>query len=715
MKKRFLFVIAALLLLAAGLIFLLVRPASGFDGRGMNLLVVTLDTTRADRLGCYGDHLARTPAIDGLARRAVLFQNCYTAAPITLPAHCTLFTGRWPFAHGVRNNAFYALDPSELTLAEKLKADGYETSALVAAYVLKDKFGLNQGFDLYDDRLGYEERVGNFNAQIGADQVYRKFRTWLAGRRGRNQPFFLWVHFYDPHKPYAPPAEYLKWAGGDAYRGEVAYVDFHVGRMIDDLRERKLLDRTLIVIVGDHGEAFGEHQESGHGIFCYEESVRVPLIFSNPVLFSKPRVVGQRVRLVDVMPTLLEILKAGVSKNSQGESLAGLMRGREDKTPRTIYLESLYGKEESNWAPLTAWISGSLKYISLPQAELYDLQADPFERDNLFLKKNLQARGLDQELARFMRDHRPSRQQEPRSFLNSDERKKLESLGYISSFAFPSQAGIDPKIGVRYQKRIMDLMSELDRGDVERVELEAEKLVQETRQLKFPYAYVLLHQVYEKKKEWGKLEAGLLRAIDIFKDNPGQDVAFKGNLLEFYFSSRQYRKAESLAEDILRFGPNQAKALEILGRIQEDRQDWASALKYYLRARGIETRNASLCKRVLAMYLKLQDHRAALAEIEPLLTIDEGSRDPDLLFTAAMLLLEAGDGPRAEELLKRIAEQRPSAHSLFDYALVLGRNGRIAKAIECMKEALAFTPNDLDDERRSAALKALRLWNERQR
>ena len=289
MKKILLFAIAAALLVGAALVFRQVRAASGFDGRGMNLLVVTLDTLRADRLGCTGDHLARTPAMDALAGGGILFQDCYTPIPLTLPAHCTLFTGRWPFALGVRNNAFYALDPSELTLAERLKADGYGTSALVASYVLKERFGLSQGFDAYDDRLGYEDRAGRLDAEIPADQVYRKFASWLAGLGGRNPPFFLWVHFFDPHKPYAPPPEYLKSAGGDAYRGEVAFMDFYVGRMIDDLRERKLLDSTLIVLVGDHGEAFGEHQENGHGIFCYEESVRVPLIFSNPVLFAKPR------------------------------------------------------------------------------------------------------------------------------------------------------------------------------------------------------------------------------------------------------------------------------------------------------------------------------------------------------------------------------------------------------------------------------------------
>ncbi|OGD18662.1 MAG: hypothetical protein A2W03_08700 [Candidatus Aminicenantes bacterium RBG_16_63_16] len=705
-----------MLLLAAGLVFLLVRPASGFDGRGLNLLVVTLDTVRADRLGCYGDRLARTPAIDALAGRGVLFQDCYTSVPLTLPAHCTLFTGRWPFALGVRNNAFYALDPGELTLAERLKADEYDTSALVASYVLKERFGLNQGFDLYDDRLGYEEKAGSLDAEIPADQVYRKFQAWLAGRGGQSQPFFLWVHFFDPHKPYAPPAEYLKLAGGDAYRGEVAFVDYHVGRIIDDLRERKLLDRTLIVLVGDHGEAFGEHQENGHGIFCYEESIRVPLVFFNPALFSKPRLVRQRVRLVDVMPTLLEILKAGDPRNSQGKSLVELMRGREEKTPRPVYLESLYGTEAYNWAPLTAWVSGSLKYISLPQAELYDLQTDPLERDNLLIKRNRQARELDLELARFINDQRAARPSEkPRPILDAEERKKLESLGYVSSFAASSRTAIDPKIGVRYQNRIIELIAQLDSGDVDRVEREAEKLVEETRPLKFPYAYALLNLVYERKKDWGKLEDGLLRAFDFFKDDPIQSVAFKGDLLAFYFADRQYNKAESLAEDILKSSPDHVKALEILGLIQEDRQDWATALKSYLRAREIEPRNASLSKHVLGMRLKLKDRPAAQAEIESLLTTDDGARDPDLLFTAATLSFEAGDRLRAEELLRRVAELRPSAHSLYDHALVLGMNGKTAEAVERMKQALAFTPSDLDEEKRATALKALQRWNEKLR
>ncbi len=305
MRKITVFALGSVLLLVA-LVFFLSRSRSQTGTAPFNLLVITLDTMRADRLGCYGDAAARTPVLDDLAAKGVLFENCYTPAPLTLPAHCSLFTGRWPIAHGVRNNSSYKLDDAETTLAEKLQAAGYDTAALIAAYVLKSKFGLAQGFDLYDDRLGFEEKAGNLDAQIPAERIYDKFKEWLE--RHGDRPFFIWAHFYDPHKPYAPPAAYLQACANDAYRGEVAYVDHTIGRMLADLKERRLFERTLVVVVGDHGEAFGEHGEKGHGIFCYDESMKVPLIFANTALLKKPARVAQRVSLLDVMPTVLEML-----------------------------------------------------------------------------------------------------------------------------------------------------------------------------------------------------------------------------------------------------------------------------------------------------------------------------------------------------------------------------------------------------------------------
>jgi arylsulfatase A-like enzyme len=715
MNKKTVLILLALLLCAATAIFFLIRPRSGSEAAPANLLLITLDTTRADRLGCYGDRSAKTPVLDALAREGVLFENCYAPAPLTLPAHCSIFTGRWPIAHGVRNNSSYRLDETERTLAETLAAAGYDTAALIAAYVLNGKFGLAQGFGRYDDRLGYEEKAGNLDAQIPADRVYGKFREWLE-RKG-NKPFFLWAHFYDPHKPYAPPAAYLQAAAGDAYRGEVAYVDATIGRMIADLKERRLFEQTLIVVVGDHGEAFGEHGEKGHGIFCYDESLKVPLIFANAGVPEKPARRRQRTSLVDIMPTVLEMLDIGAEASVQGKSLTALMAGAGKNASRPLYLESMYGRELNNWAPLTGLISGSFKYISLPQAELYDLSADPGEKINLFFKKNLMARQLDRELAAFVGSQRAGRGQNPQPAMPAEDKSKLAALGYISSFAAAAAdgGGMDPKTGFAYQIRYEELVSALDRGETDRVEAEALRLRDETTPLKLHFAYVILHYVYERRQQWGKLEANLLQACEIFKDSPTQALTFRGNLLEFYFASDRLDAAERMALEMLRFYPEKTRVLEVLGQIAEKRKDWPGALKWYGQAAKIEAGNKTLAKKEIKMLMKTGDQRAALVRSESLLNTVDGAADTDLLFTAAMLAIETGNNARSEALMLRLTEIQPTAQRWFDYALILGRNGKYAAAVSTMEKALAASPNDLEDERRQAAVKALQVWKNRQR
>jgi arylsulfatase A-like enzyme/uncharacterized protein HemY len=705
---RFLF----LPLLAAALLAAGCRRARPAAAAGANLLLITLDTTRADRLGCYGDERAVTPALDALAGAGVLFENCYTPVPLTLPAHCSLFTGRWPIAHGVRNNGAYALPADEATLAEALQAAGYDTAALIAAYVLKGKYGLDQGFARYDDRLGAAEKPGDADAEIAADRVYAKFRDWL--QQPRRRPFFLWVHLYDPHKPYAPPPEFLKAAGHDPYRGEVACADHAVGRMIADLRGRGLLERTLVVVAGDHGEGFGEHGERGHGVFCYEESVRVPLLFSGAGLTRRAARVSQRARLVDVLPTVLELLGLPVPGSCQGASLAGLLSGQEEKELRPVYLESLYGRELNNWAPLTALISGRLKYISLPRAELYDLASDPGERDNLFLRRNAEARRQDSELAAFIAAHRGDNAGAGRT-LDAGERRKLEALGYVSGFAAAGQADLDPKEGIVFQERCAELVAALDRGETARVESEALRLAEETAQLKFPFAYLLLHHVYERQQRWDKVEANLRRAVAAFAGNPAQNAVFQGNLAELYLARGDVKAAESVATAMLAADPRQPRVLELLGRMAEARSDWRRALEFYLRAQSEERNNHSLGKKVLQARLKLDDRRGALETLETLLAAPEGKGDPDLLFTAAMIFIDRDDYERAEALLARLLEIEPKPSHWVDYSLVLAQRGRIERAIAGMEQALAAPAGQLDEERRQAARRALKAWRAERR
>lgn len=285
----------------------------------LSVLLITLDTTRADRLGCYGYSKAETPNIDWFASRGVRFANAYASVPLTFPSHCSIMTGTYPLYHGARNNGNYRLHSDLLTLAEILKDKGYNTAAFVSSFTVDSRFGLDQGFEIYDDDFRRGQAFKALNAERRAEEVFEPFSSWIETRK--RGPFFCWLHFFDPHLPYDPPSPYKEKFAHELYDGEVAYMDYYVGKVIEKLKEKNLLSQVLIVLAGDHGEAFGEKGESGHGVFLYEESLRVPLIFYADYRLPVNRIIKARVRLIDIMPTILDLLEITIPKEVQGKSL----------------------------------------------------------------------------------------------------------------------------------------------------------------------------------------------------------------------------------------------------------------------------------------------------------------------------------------------------------------------------------------------------------
>ena len=332
-----------------------------------NILLITLDTTRADHLGCYGYEKAGTPHLDGLARGGVRFARAYCPAPLTLPAHCTIMTGVEPAAHGVRNNGHH-LAPATRTLAEGLKEAGYATSAFVSSFSVDSRFGLDRGFDVYDDTFSPDMPYKTLNAERRAEQTLVRFSRWLDKNGGRR--FFSWVHFYDPHWPYDPPSPFKERFPGRPYDGEIAYMDDQVGALLDGLRERGLLERTIVVVAGDHGEGLGEKVEMGHGIFLYEETLRVPLIMNNPAAFPRPRVVESQVRLVDLAPTILDVLGFGDRAAAmKGRSLVSRIEGKGGEDLDAL-VETVYPRENFGWSELVGLVSGGWKYVQSPRPEI---------------------------------------------------------------------------------------------------------------------------------------------------------------------------------------------------------------------------------------------------------------------------------------------------------------------------------------------------------
>jgi arylsulfatase A-like enzyme len=415
----------------------------GRDPSAWNILLLTLDTTRADRLGAYGFAGADTPNIDRVAREGVLFEQAESAAPLTLPAHTSLFTGRFPFQHGVRDNGA-VLDPGELTLAQVLQTRGFRTAAFPASYVLDARWGLTRGFELYDGTFGHRGGDGaqGDGMRRSADQIVDRALAWL--HTTSDARFFGWLHFYDAHTPYDPPQGQAYTATG--YQGEIAFIDSQIGRVLAFLDARHLRDRTLVVLVGDHGESLGEHGERTHGLFVYEAVTRVPLIISAPSSRMRGRRVADVVRSVDVMPTVLDLLGIRVPSSVAGVTLGPRMTGATRETEIETYSETMYPRYHFGWSGLRALRTGRFKLIDAPRPELYDLAADPGEEHNLYELRPALAAALARRLRE--REVGDTRTVPGGHAIDPDTAARLAALGYVSGVALERESTTslaDPK------------------------------------------------------------------------------------------------------------------------------------------------------------------------------------------------------------------------------------------------------------------------------
>jgi len=406
---------------------------------GSNVLLITIDTLRADRVGAYGNRLGLTPTLDRLADSGIRFESAYTPVPMTLPAHASILTGLEPFAHGIRNNTASGLGQTP-TLATMLKSAGYRTGAFVGALVLNAGFGLDRDFDVYDDRFGRGGDAADVPmAERPADRVIRPATDWIlrgASATGsadpasngsfRARPWFAWIHLYDPHAPYQAPADYR--VGRTPYDAEVAYTDAMIGRGLDLLRAAGQLDRTIVLVVADHGEALGEHGEASHGLFAYESTLRVPMIVTAPGI--RAQAVRTPVASMDLVPTVLDLLGIAIPSGLDGRSLLAA-RDPGTRDPRALYLEALDANLTRGWAPLTGVMVDGWKFIELPIPELYDLEHDPGEMHNLAARERERSRVLQARLKDMVSGRRPA--ETARALIDAETSQRLTSLGYLSS------------------------------------------------------------------------------------------------------------------------------------------------------------------------------------------------------------------------------------------------------------------------------------------
>jgi arylsulfatase A-like enzyme/Flp pilus assembly protein TadD len=609
--------LAAFTLLAIAAATACSKQEPGGFGRGSaprNLLLITIDTLRADRVGCYGYPGARTPRLDRLAAEGARFETAIAPVPLTLPSHTSILTGRYPAAHGVHSNGRERLPAEVPTLAGSLAGLFPRRGAVVASASLDRLFGLDRGFTEYDDRMPPGPADGILTQrERRAEEVARLSIQWLAAA---GEPFFLWVHLFDPHAPYEAPA---RWRAGttDPYDAEVAYADDAVGRLLDALAATGALERTLVVVAGDHGEDLNDHGEPTHGVFLYDSSVRVPLLFRYPAGIGAGRVVPGLARLIDLMPTVLELLGVAPPPGVQGASLVPLLTGASDDLRLEAFLETRLPAQQYGWSALRALRGRDWKYVSAPEPELYDLAADPGERLNLAGRQLQRSAGLRARLEEAAAGAGSSQAGPARP--NPELQRQLESLGYVGGRAegAPPLSGPDPK-------RMAHLLPVLDQG----------VLAFESRH--FDQAEPVLRS--------------------ILSENPG-NVFARRLLARSLLALRRPAEGEREYRRLLEDAPNDAEALNTLGTLALRAGRFEEAEKRFEAARQASPWDP----RIRSNLAFLVARRGQFAEAERMLEeiLADNPRFVDAALNLAGLRRRLGRPTEAEQTLRALLREVP--------------------------------------------------------
>ncbi|HPW16747.1 MAG TPA: tetratricopeptide repeat protein [Candidatus Aminicenantes bacterium] len=697
-----LLVIAAALVVLGLLAFaLLVRPGrGGIDlaaAASHNVLLVTLDTTRADRLGCYGYPAARTPRLDALAAGGVRFARAYAPAPLTLPSHASIMSGLQPVAHGVRNNG-HDLPAGIGTLATILKAKGFATAAFVSSFSVDSRFGLDRGFDVYDDTFDADQPLKGANAERRAERTFARFSAWLDGLGPKR--FFAWVHYYDPHLPYDPPPAFRQ---GHPYDGEIAYMDHYVGAVVDLLEERGLLAKTLIVAAGDHGEGLGDKDEEGHGVFLYEETLRVPLILHDRAVFRRPGVVDSAVRLVDVAPTVLETIGLGREAAAmQGTSLVPWVRGR-NAGDLDALVETFYPRENFGWSELVGLVSGRWKLIQSPRPELFDLAADPGERTNLYAEAAAEAEELGKKLEReILRSGPAPGAAAGASPARAGDRERLRSLGYVNlAPARPGEAAPDPKdrIGLlRLVQKAQRLESEGDFGAAERAHLEVLAELPDS-----PEAYVNLALVQARQKAFDRAVATLARGVARLPDSEALQV----RLGHTYLVSGRPGEALAAMDKALALNPRNIDALTVRAGILDASGRKEEARQAYERALEAEPESRFLRMSLAANLGSTGRFEEAAAAYEGL--IADFPDEQGFYQYAGIAYSYLGRYDQAIARLRQAVAIRPTPTGVFNLAVAYGKGGRLKEAAETFALYLRNSEGEKEEDVRRARAELERL------
>jgi choline-sulfatase len=615
-----------------------------------NLLLVTIDTLRADRLHAYGYTAIETPATDRLARAGVLVQDATVQAPQTRPSHASILTGRWPFEHGIRDNFSPPLDPRHPTLATALRARGYATGAFIGSVVLAQA-GLDRGFQTYDAPFAGAQRAAR-DEERPAAAVVGAALAWLKPHA--QGAFFAWVHLYDPHYPYEPPEPFAHRYAAHPYDGEVAYADAQLGRLLDFLDASGLASRTLVVVTSDHGEGLGEHGEDEHMLFVYDSTLHVPLLLFWPgVLPAGAKLPGQ-FRSVDLMPTVLDLLGAPAPAGGGGSSRAAALRSGARLGPSESYAESLYGSIHFGTAPLVALRAEGFKLIDAPRPELYDLREDPGETHNLFEQRATVAERMRERLRSYQAV--PSRVA-PAVSADAGTLERMAALGYVGVTASRAGAatGTDPKdkapqiqAFTRDSRQAVRLFQD---GDVDGALAVLSRLSQsEFLSLEVQH---LLGRALLRKRRYGEAAQALEEATTLMP----QFIPAWTDLSRAYLALGRRDMAAAGLERGVRANPGASVLRVALSAVYRDRGDSARAIAELREAVRADPASADAWNALGLLLTASGQESEAVQAFES--GLKANPEDPDLLFNLAERRSSAGRSAEAARLLERVSAESP--------------------------------------------------------
>ncbi len=672
------------------------RLPSGVDPADLSVLLITLDTTRADRIGAYGFADIETPHLDRLAAEGVLFEQAQAVAPLTLPAHSSIFTGEYPPAHGVRDNGGFYLDDEHVVLAEILRDEGLRTGGFVGAFVLDAKWGIAQGFDHYFDdfELGDTVRLALNEIERPAGEVTDAAIAWLDEAPGAR--FFSWVHYYDPHSPYEPPEPFAERYRNRPYIGEIAYVDSQVGRLLDWLDRNDRARDTVVIVMGDHGESLGEHGESGHGFFIYEGATRVPFIVRAPYDTMQGHRVAEVVRAVDVSPTVFDLLAVDAGQEDrdasfQGASIVRLLTG--SAGPRLpAYAEAVYPRYHYGWSDLASLRVENMKFVAAPRPELYDLAADPGEMNNLYSARPDEADRMASMLkaleSRWTGRALPAQVDE----IDPETRARLAALGYLASFAGGGSAApvdrstlADPKDRIHLFNLMRTAREASLKGNqpaaveaLERVLIEDPSVID---------AWVRLGDEQMRGNDPAAAIESYRRAIELKPDYAHAVI----NLATAYRRAGAEEEAILGYQEFLRLDPRNAMIHYELARMLVDRGDLDSGERHLREAAALAPEMGAAVVSQGAVALLRSDLPAAERLFEEALAIQ-----PDVRlarFNLALLAEERGDPRAAVDFYRRELDLHPQSYRVhFNLGRLLDGLGDRYGASEALEQSIEINP-----------------------